>query len=291
MDYKQDGTYVGQWTLPGYPVIYSAYPSIVVTDFTSTQLDTIAVEAFSSGSYVSLNDINNQYNYLVLAFPEPRNLSGIYFNNGLTSAGSSFPALIEASANSTNGVDGTWDAVGTITRSSDYTGGTTNDAYRTNIFSLSLSNITSLRVRTQGSNVATRLHQLHVYGTSALSAGRLRLWHPTLNQEVPGSYLDWGDTPRGSSGDKQFRIKNTSTSLTASNVTLQFYEPGSVASPSSVYQHFVSDDGLAFRGLIRVPSIGPGQLAGPFYVRRVTPTDAVTTMPVVVKIALEGTWV
>jgi hypothetical protein len=289
MDYTQDGTFVGYFRTPGQA--FSTDYQIQVFEFSTSQKQQLNKEAIAGT--INLADSPGLLSYFVVAFPEPRNLSGVYFNSQLPGFGSTRPVTVEYSTSSTNGVDGAWDAVGTITRSSDWTGGTTDASYRTSILNLALSNVTSLRVACQGggSSVPTEVSRFHLYGTSSLTAGRLRLWHPTSDVEVPGSYLDWGDTPRGSSGDKAFRIKNTSTSLTASNVTVQFYASSSDASPSSVYQHYVSDDGLAFRGLIKIPSIGPGQLAGPYYVRRVTPSNASLTLPLVVEVGLEGTWI
>jgi hypothetical protein len=120
------------------------------------------------------------------------------------------------------------------------------------------------------------MNALHLYGKPSLTAttDRLALWHPTLDLPMPAAWLDWGDTPRSSAADKQFRIKNQSSALTANdvNVYIEALTPGA---PSVAGMHTLSDNaGATFSASLSVVALAPGEISVPITLRRVIPANA-----------------
>lgn len=173
------------------------------------------------------------------------------------------------STNTTNGVDGTWTAV-----SIPYTYGT-KSATRTSIVSYPLAGVKAFQMALGYGLGSQELRAFHIYGTPSAGQNedRLEIWHPTLDQVAPGAHFDWGDTPRGSSADKTFRVKNMSDSLTANSVVLSF-DTISDSSPSFGGSHTLSTDGSIFTSSVTIPSISPGQISPVITVRRSTPSNA-----------------
>lgn len=173
----------------------------------------------------SLGQLQNgaQRGYGVI-FPQLRDLSGIMIAAEHRSANL---RALQWSADSTNGIDGIWTTVfgnhPAVTPPSKV-------AYREQITALDLTGVKALRWAASVGSGGIPLYRpaaLHLYGR--ISAGqtvdRLRLWHPTLDEEVDGAYFDWGDVARGSSGTRTFRVKNNSSTLTAVGITVGAEHP------------------------------------------------------------------
>jgi hypothetical protein len=300
IDYARDGTLVGYWLDPGVGVFGTGSDRLSVVEFTQAQKDLLNQESFGTATLIS--DGDNEVSYLVFVFPELRSLFGLYVNRdaGSGNASSPTPVTVYTSVDTTNGVDGTWVSRGTYPLDSSssgvLSGGTAADSYRTLVQSVSYLSVRGVRIKSLGGiggafGTATQYRRVHFYGVSVLSAGRLRMWHPTLDQEISSALLDWGDVPRSSSADMQFRVKNTSSTQTAASVVLQFVASAVDSTPGTGYQHYLSEDGLSYRGYLVIPSVGPGQTTSVMYVRRVMPSNAATDKPYVTKLSMSGTWV
>lgn len=209
-----------------------------------------------------------------LIFPEKRDIVGMY-----VACGDGVDTFSAAwSANTTNGLDGTWTSFA-FTRD---TGTGSETQFRNNIRAVNLAGVKAVRV--QRGNIATfptrqRIGAFHVYGSPSVgeAPNRLRLWHPTLDQEVTGSFFDWGDVTRGTTSQRDFRVKNNSATQTANSVMLTM-EALTDTSPSNVGQHTFSLDGTTFTSSTIVGDLAPGAISPTVRLRRTTTTDAALSL-------------
>ena len=209
---------------------------------------------------------------LILLFPMPMDLSAVFFSETTYS-----DWTLESSVDTTTGLDGTW-----IThRSPVVPNKQVKPNYRieTNLVSF-LAGSAQERIRgiriSKATIVTTTWKALHVYGEPSDNAtkDRLEIWHPTLSQKIGPSYLDWGNVPRSSSADIQFRVKNLSPVLTADQCTV-YVEALTPGVPSVAGMHTLSDnDGATFLPSVTIPSLAPGEVSGALILRRVVPATA-----------------
>lgn len=231
------------------------------------------VNAITQRTTVEKQNINNETsgtglnpNQLVTAviFPELRDIVGlmVYALNH---------SAWETSVNTTNGLDGTW-----VSRTTPVEATNSAPGYRNGQVSAGWTSIKAIRFYSFGINYNLKLH---LYGdmTAGQTPDRLRVWHPTLDQIIPPAHLDWGNVPRGSSADRQFRVKNNSSTLTANTVTVSI-EALSDTTPSVPGQYSFSFDGITFTSTVQIASLGPGAISAPITVRRVTPSNATLSL-------------
>lgn len=199
---------------------------------------------------------DNLTSYIGVVFPQLRDIVGV--NHGLSFAGNTTgqSKAFQTSVDTTNGSDGVW-----VTQTASMVLSTN---YRTGITTYSLTNIKGVRwnVVTGQSFAGVNFGQFHVYGTiaSGLTPDRLRLWHPTLDQELAGAYFDYGDQVRGAGPlDKTFRVKNNSSTLQANNVVLAV-SALTDTTPTVVGQMTLSQGG-AFASTQTITSIAAGAIS------------------------------
>jgi hypothetical protein len=213
--------------------------------------------------------------WLAAVFPEKRDLSGV--NLRVSQPGSlSSNYLIETSTNTTNGTDGAWTTAATIL-DADAKQTIAGQAGRS-IVAVSALGVKGVRARGYGGNSyggAT----LHVYGkpTAGQTLDRLAFWHPTLDQEVGGAYLDWGDVKRNTTETRTFRVKNLSATLTANSPRVAM-EVLTDTTPSVVGQHALSADGSTWVSQVTMANLAPGAISPVLSVRRVTPLTAAPSL-------------
>lgn len=240
----------------------------LVTQFTPTQMQ--AVNDENPATLYALT--NYGPGWIGIFFPEKRNIAGIYVK--WTGVG----GAIETSVDSTNGQDGTWVATGTtITPSS---GPADVPGYRTAITTLAAVGVKAIRMNiTNATSQDLFLTSFHLYGSISATENpnRLRIWHPTLDEEVGGAYLDWGDAPRSSSADRTFRVKNNSSSQTANSIVLGF-DALTDTTPSVPGQYLLSTDGTTFAATRTIASLAPGAISSVLTMRRVTPSNATLSL-------------
>lgn len=248
----------------------------------------------SAAHLAALNDEDVGYTYdstnkcSALLFPAAMDLKGLFLHSA-QGAGTQ-TITIEVSPNSTNGVDGYWHSA----FSSFPNSGTPRPFYREAAYiqtfgaSPDFQDVRAVRVW----NYAYGLKNLHVYSdiVDASFPDRLRFWHPTGDYEVPYAYFDWGNTPRGSTEDITFRVKNDSASLTATTVSLYLEGATEPAPPTIVSMHSLSDDATNFSPNVVVSSLAPGAISSVITLRRTMPSNAALSTWTVRVLADVDTW-
>lgn len=203
--------------------------------------------------------------YFGYIFPELRSIAGYFAASDLTGgSGNSSPGALQTSTNTTNGLDGTW-----VTAVSPWINSTlTIPNYRTAIRPLAITGVRAIRFGISGIYTGS-MYTIHVYGDieSGQNPDRLRLWNPTLDQEVLPAHFDWGDTPRSTTDTKTFRIKNNSATLTANNIVVSL-DTLFDASPSLLPQILYSYEGSAYAATVTVPALSPGATSSVITVQR-----------------------
>jgi hypothetical protein len=216
-----------------------------------TQSEMIALNDEDGLDQFVLSDISETTATAMLAvcFPEPRDIDGYYIHVGRGTAGGFQTATywVDVSPNTTNGQDGDWiEVAGPFDVPAEFP--PVKPAYRRDIVSETSFGMRGIRFRVfKELNTEIRVPVLHLYGEAAPGANpnRLELWHPTADEKLPPAWLDWGDVPRTSSADRQFRVKNLSPSLTANDVRVAM-DVLTDALPSVPGQHTLSVGGGAF---------------------------------------------
>jgi hypothetical protein len=253
MPYDRDGTQVYKITSSNVITAVSAANILIMNNENS--------DSYAPGGYSNLDKI-------AFIFPELRDLDG-YFIIG--------PSTIQAatSADTTNGVDGTWTNLGAST--SPTVG--VIPGFRTSInTSAAAAGIKAIRFAFTGYE---DINGLHLFGkiTAGQNPNRLILWHPTLDQRAGAAYFDWGDVRRSAAAtDRTFRVKNNSSTLTANGVSVSF-DVLSDASPTLLAgQHSLSLDGTTFTNTVTIGALAPGAISGTVTVRRTMSATAALSL-------------
>lgn len=238
----------------------------VVTQLSAAQVAALNDE--SDASPITVETSGTQWAFL---FPEARDFDAFALLLLVGAFGGS--SVVEVSPDTTNGLDGTWSQVAAPSYAAN-TNVLSVPAFRTAVQSVTALGVRGVRVRINYS-VGAQLYGVHLYGErspgQALNA--LELWHPTADEKLPPAWLDWGNTPRGSSEDRTFRVKNISTTSTAEAVRVAF-DVLTDGSPSVPGQHLLSYGGGSFLAQVNVGDLAPGAISGAVTVRRVTASNA-----------------
>lgn len=257
MAYDRDGSIGGKIS-----------PSNEITQFSSAVMQQLNDE--TDGVAVEIAD-RSETAYLFVLFPEIRDVDAVFTRNG-TNDGAH---LVEwqVSEDTTNGLDGTWVTLLSATPSIK---GSVIPGYRSPLSATALG-VRAVRIKATPGGSTTRWEPsaVHLYGErspgQALNA--LELWHPSSDEKLPPAWLDWGNTPRGSSEDRTFRVKNVSTVSTAQAVRVAF-DVLTDGAPSVPGQHLLSYGGGSFLAQVNVGDLAPGAISGPVTLRRVSASDA-----------------
>jgi hypothetical protein len=256
--------------VPGFRFEYDRDGSIAASDAgTFTVGTTQSLNDESGGGPYTSSELGS--NWFGVAFPEHRDLTGIFIIHDVPSYSGS-PYInhdVWTSADTTNVADGVWIYRGTIPANAG-TGGITGQVCRTDIEPLVVPGIRGVRVGVMAIN--NMLHAFHLYGS--ISAGenpdRLILCDGTGAAVTDGAYFDFGDSPRATIATKPFRIKNNSALLTAHSVTVSF-EALSPGSPTNLGQFdFSTDGGTTWMTSQNIGSLGPGATTSAYQLRRNT---------------------
>lgn len=239
-------------------------------------------ETFSAASKAELNDEDavqvdifsnaSAGLYCAVLFPELREVDGFFFALGGDGSGTSATAAVQASTNTTNGRDGSW---ATVAASYNYVRNPSLSSYRSPT-SANESNRRGVRFHWaawdhSGTTVDEPV-SLHLYGTFAAgeTPDRLLFIDETTGLEYTAP-VDYGDTPRGSSEDRELRIRNNSASLTAN--TIQYTAEDLYRGAASWYT-FTLPGGATFQSTQQVASLAPATSSGIITARRITPASA-----------------
>lgn len=258
MAYDRDGTAVNKCEWEGS-----------ISPLNSTQTANLNDEIGQADDTVNWSGGVPGTQYLAFMFPENRDVLGYFVNRVAGGGGSLF-----SSTDSTNGLDGNWTSHGAY---SSYGLGDLRPFYRSNISTVSITNVKAIRFSLSGTTGSTHeIKAVHLYGapSSIGSADTLRVWHPTLdeplddNTAADGAHLDWGDVPQGTTADRTFRIKNNSATLTANSISIGtevLYD----ATPALADQITYSNGGT-FDPSINIGNLAPGAISGVISVRKAT---------------------
>lgn len=210
--------------------------------------------------------------WLGVIFPELRDLDGVYI---ATYGNGGWPSSFQVSTDTTNLIDGTWSSLSMSAQNT--TGfGDIQPGYRTGIISSTALAIRALKFNGQyGGSRTNRLKTLHLYGEPAPGQNpkRLEIWHPTEDRRHDPAYFDWGNTPRASSADKTFRVKNLDPALTAQSVRVAM-EGLTLKAPSLPGQHVLSLDNSLWLAQVNIGTLAPGAISQVISIRRITATNA-----------------
>lgn len=226
-------------------------------------------------AYPALNPDDNSWCGLCFIFPELRDIVG---HRGDVDYGSGSEQGCYWSADTTNGIDGTWTYAGATGFQVTF-----NLPGLRTINAVSITGARAVRWMRifGGSNTRYNVRSMQVFGrpSSGQNPDRLRLWHPTLDQEVGGAHFDWGDIRPSSSADKEFRIKNNSGSLTANTITVSLDAPTDTT-PSVPAQHTMAKASApgTFGATVTFTSLAPGAMSEIITLRRVSPVNAVMNL-------------
>lgn len=252
----------------------------------ATQKAASEMKTMNGESLAGMASVTGGGGWMVMIFPELRDISAYCMAdqfNGVTA--------IETSTNTTNGFDGTWTSLGTVSHAP-----VTLASIRSNIHTVSGAGTTGVKAirfaQTSGLSGITFFF-LHLYGTPSAgqNPNRLEFWHPTLNQSlnITPAYLDWGDRPRSTVLSRQVRLKNLSSSLTATSVVVGV-EALTDTSPTMVSQYALSWDGTTFSPTLTISSLSPGQISAGIIVRQTLLSNAVLSLWTQRLYAQAGVW-
>lgn len=245
--------------------------------FTINAAGTLA--ALTTPNLVTLNDESvsslslpggGNSNYVGVVFPQVRDITGVLY-----SASPHDTSEVQTSTDTTNGQDGTWTSRGNASRINHSTSngnqGTITQGALRSPTAVSWAGVKGVRLLvTTGFGKFAQV--LHVYG-DPVSTDRLRLWHPTLDQEVGGAYFDWGDVIRnGVALTRTFRVKN-GRALQGNSILLSM-EALTDGSPTTVSQHAFAPDGVTFTSTLNIGALAAGAISSVVTLRRITPTNA-----------------
>ena len=180
------------------------------------------------------------------------------------------------STDTLDGADGTWTDIPNYVTP----GSTAKPTYRDDLTipASVVENVVAVRFGNtlSASTNRNQYRLLHVYGYLK-GADRLELWHPTLDQRLPGDHFDLGNYARGGSAvDVDFRVKNLSGTKTANTVSLERYvNTDTGAAPTVLSWHELSYDGGAFgAGPLSIGNLAAGAISDVCTLRRQPPSDA-----------------
>ena len=246
MDYDRDGS-----------VVLRIQNSVVYDELDTNERQILNNENAGDSYFMANSAGGTHHRHLIILFPELRDLVG-YLAHATYSFGGSLGAL-QVSSDTTNGIDGTWTTVLTNFAST----GSSKTAMRTGIQSLNRTNVKGVRftIGITDPNTGAYFYTIHLYGqpSAGQAPDRLRIWHPTLDQEVGGAYFDWADVARSTSHARQFRVKNSSGTYQANNVTLSTNILTN--STPSLGNQITYDMGGGPAASLNIGSLSPGQIS------------------------------
>ncbi len=237
MAWDDDGT-VGLWKRDNF----------AATDLNDSQRAALNDE---SGNNIAITT-NGALGYVEQIFPELREFDGYFIVR--TSGGDGGFSTLDSSADTTNGIDGTW-----TQRTADVADGTSTDPeYRTSITSHAIPGVKGLRVykNATGGGQDHQMQTIHIYGV--ISAGEtpdriLFLDTEDSDQEFT-KVLNFGDKARGQTTTRTFKIKNNSSTKTIN--TIQITAEDLYLNAGDWYTF--GDDGVAYQATHAVGNLGPG---------------------------------
>lgn len=194
--------------------------------------------------------------YALLLFPQKMEIDGYYYN---FYAQSNTPNhFLSTSANTTNGVDGSWSALGSEIRVLNTT---VKPDYRDDVQTSAISNVVAVLHQSGNAfvGISTPVHgvrALHLYGTitPGETPDRLLFLDPLNSDAEFTQPLDYGNRGRGTTNVRQIKVQNNSGTLTANTVQITAEEIAGTGGSLFTF----STDGVNDQGTLGLGNIGPG---------------------------------
>jgi hypothetical protein len=197
----------------------------------------------------------NTGRYIAWVFPQP--IATISGHNLLTATtGNAGLGLLGYSTDTSDGGDGTWST--TAHGSSSGVGAALRD-----ITAVNWSNIKGIRLHMLSTTAAGTVVSRDIAFYGNWVPATLSAWHPTLDQQVAGGHLDFGDIALGAVSIKQFRVKN-GRAQQANGVAVSC----TVGNTQTSTGLQVSLDNSVYSSTVTIPSIAAGAISPIVYVRR-----------------------
>jgi hypothetical protein len=223
--------------------------------------------------------------YLGMVFPELRDIVGYFVAGSNPNLWGGAAWSYQASANTTNGVDGTW------TGANITIAGGSSPTYRSGIQALSRPGIKGIRFgRGWSANGPVHLYTIHLYGKPTAGQPRWLIFTDTGGTEVTGPYFDFADDARGGAPEvKTFKIQNGHATLTANSIVLSVSTLTN-KSPSFTDDYEFSSDGVSYSATLNIGALAAGASSATLYVRRTTPIGAALGLEAPLLEATAGSW-
>lgn len=255
------------WDIDGTLVYHGTLASGAATAVSSADRSELNDQDYTSPTFAA-----QDLQYLWFFFPEQREVTGIYIWNSVDSLPN---GPLEGSNDTTNGMDGTWEAAslpgGWPTTGGNLAGGAFG--WRSSIKAVSFAGPKkNLRVEAVPAGTQ-RAVVCHLYGEPAAGqmAHDLIFLDPDLGAGVAfPAAEDFGDQPLGTTVVRPFRVKNTSASRTATNINLQCNDADFTIGESS------SGPWVA---TINIASLAAGAESATLYTKCTTPAPGAALAP------------
>lgn len=241
------------YDIDGTEVAYGSITRGIVDWFTPTEKAELNNEDYNSVTKGSQN------NRIFVFFPEKREIEAIYVISSSRSSGTSEQMNgIWGSVDSTNGLDGAWEA-GVM--SGGYPVHENDFSWRSGIKTVSFSGpIKVLQIGLPVDSVYnTRYKIMHLYGRKAAgeTPDDIQFCNTSTGAEKT-ALMDWGDQPEGTTEIDSFKVKNASASKIANDINLQLNHADFLLSWSA--------DG-PWTSVLDIATLGVGALSNTVYVR------------------------
>lgn len=262
MAWDDDGTVLLSDSYENYALSAGAAPPFAWTEMSQASRQEANDEDYGTVDSHGPTGTDNPYVITCVIFPELRDIYGYWW----AGAGTNSPApWLTYSADTTNGIDGTWTQ---FTTETIYTG-TTVDYWRDGIITETHLGVRALKwyVYCTGTNCVARFRAMHLYGgiSSGSTPDRLLFIDNTTGLEF-NPHKDYGDVPRGQLQDIVIKVKNNSGSLTASTIVIQ--AEALIGSSASWYTF---DTGSGFGSTANISSLAAGATSSAITLRQNIP--------------------
>lgn len=266
------------YDIDGTALAYGSITEGIVDWFTPTEKAELNNDDYNSFMKGAKN------NRIFVFFPEKREIEAIYVISSTSRSDGTSQQMngIWGSVDSTNGLDGTWEA-GVM--SGGYPVHENNFSWRSGIKTVSFSGpIKVLQIGLPADIVFDTIYKImHLYGRKAAgeTPDDIQFCNTSTGTEKT-ALMDWGDRPEGTTLIDSFKAKNASASKIANNVNLQLNHSDFLLS--------WSPDG-PWTATLDIATLGVGALSNTVYVRNKLEPPLLILGPYAARvIASVGSW-
>ncbi len=293
MSYDNDGTVVmvrSAFRSIGATPDFSVGPNVTLTGTDRQQLNDVSYDALTSDAYNRLSSPGgttvNEPAMAWFFFPEVREVTAIAV--GMAPFGAIIGAVntmrIEGSNDTTNGVDGTWEAA-TIP-SGNPNASANLDEWRVSIKPISFTGPKKvIRIALYaGLSWQGKYSLLHLYGAKAAgeTPDDILYLDGSAGFAEFSAAADFGDRPLGTTSTRTFKVKNGSATKTANTINIQCNDA----------DFAISTDNATWVVTINIASLAAGASSSTLYVRNTTPAPGNPLGPRFARIVCTvGSWV